>query len=216
MLATSTLCPVAPGSQGEHFTSPAPSPTPSHCSSVFDGLSVESFINGWENQCALAFPKSTENYAEGLPVDFYNYNPGASSTQHESHGHHRSQSCSSTLSWSGSFSSPDFGIGLSLDQAPYNQGAPETLAAAMPSSSGAGSPGQLESTHAITLTPPPEPHPEPLIMNCPLPYCAFQSTNLTDIWRHMTWDHIGNKTHCPPDTPAMVEKAVIGSGFNLR
>lgn len=211
MFDTSTLCPVALGSQSEYLTSPAPSPTPSHCSSGFES-SIESFLNGWENQGVLPSPKSTEDFTEGLPMDFGYFNAGASNPQPESHGHHRSQSCSSTLSWPGSFSSTEFGIGSSLDQTPYNQGAPETLAAAIPSSSGAGSPSHLESIHAITLTPPPETHPEPLIMTCSLPYCAFQSTNLTDIWRHMTWDHIGNKTHCPPEMSALVEKVVIGSG----
>lgn len=207
---TTTLHPVAPGSQSEYLTSPAPSPSPSHCSSGFES-SLESFPNGWESHAIMHSPKSTEGYADGLPIDFGYYNI-ANGSQHIQHGHRRSESCSSTLSWENSFSSTDFGIGSLLDQASYTRGTPETLSAAISSASGMGSPSHLEPLHAITLTPPPETQSEPLIMTCSLPYCAFQSTNLTDIWRHMTWDHIGNKTHCPPEMSALVEKVVIGSG----
>lgn len=206
---TSTLRPVVRGSQSEYLTSPAPSPTPSHCSSGFES-SIESCLNGWENQAVLASPKS--NYSESLPVDFGYYTALANGSQQIPHSHQRSESCSSAVSWTGSFSSTDFDIGSLLDQAPYCQGAPDTLSATIPNTSVAGSPNHLDSLHAITLTPPPETQSEPLIMTCSLPYCAFQSTNLTDIWRHMTWDHIGNKTHCPPEMSALVEKVVIGSG----
>lgn len=212
---TSTLHPVVLGSQTEYFTSPAPSPTPSHCSSGIES-SLESFFNGWENQAILLSPKCTENYTEGLPMDFSYCNPATNNSQHIPHHHQRSGSCSSTLSWTTSFSPTDFGIAPLLDQAPYDQGAPESLSAAISHAPGAGSPSHLESSHAITLTPPPETRSEPLIMTCSLPYCAFQSTSLTDIWRHMTWDHIGNKTHCPPEMSAFVEKVVIGSGSMNR
>lgn len=204
MFDTSTLRPVAPGSQSEYLTSPAPSPTPSH-SSGFES-SLESFFNNWEGQGILSSPKSTE----GLPMDLGYYNAGVGCSQHPPCSHHRSGSASSTLSWTSSFQSADFGVGPSLDQASYNQGTSEALNGAISGSSGAGSPSHLESVHSITLTP--ETLSEPLIMTCSLPYCAFQSTNLTDIWRHMTWDHIGNKSHCPPEMSALVEKVVIGSG----
>ena len=210
MFDTSTLRPVARVSQNEYFNSPAPSPTPSHCSSGFDS-SLESLFNGWENQATLSPQSSAEQYPEGLPMDFGYFNPEAVNSQHASHGHRRSESASSTLSWTSSFSSSDFGTGSLLDQAPYDQGtiSPEDIAAAIPNISPHG---QLDSLHAITLTPPPASQSEPLTMTCSLPYCVFQSTSLTDIWRHMTWDHIGNKTHCPPEMSAMVEKVVIGSG----
>ena len=206
---TGTLHPVAPGSQSEYLTSPAPSPTPSQCSSGFD---LESCFGGWENQAVLSSPKSTENFTDGLPIDFGYYNPLTNNPQQIPQGHQRSESCSSTLSWASSFSSTDFGVGPLLDQPSYGQGPSDTLSAAIPTASGTGSPSHLESIHAITLTPPPETQSEPLIMTCSLPYCSFQSTNLTDIWRHMTWDHIGNKTQCPPEMSALVEKVVITSG----
>ena len=213
MFDTNTLRPVAPGSQTEYFISPAPSPTPSHCSSGLES-SLESLFNGWENQATLSPPKPAEHYPEGLPMDFGYFNTEAISSQHVSHGHHRSESSSSTLSWTSSFSSPDFGIGSLLDQTPYNQGSlsPEVMATAIPNVSRTDSPRQLESLHAITLTHPPKAQPEQSTLACSLPYCTFQSTSLTDVWRHMTWDHIGDKSHCPPEMSALVEKVVIGSG----
>jgi hypothetical protein len=210
MVDTSTLRPIASGP----FISPAPSPTPSHCSSGFES-SVEPFYNGWENQTVLSPPESTEQYPEGFPMNFVYLNTGPSSSQHTSHGHHRSESSSSTLSWANSFSSADFDAGSLMDQASYNQGAisPEITNVVMPNASRTGSPSQLDSQQTITLTPPPiDTQSESLIMTCSLPYCTFQSTSLTDIWRHMTWDHIGNKTHCPPEMSTLVEKWVIGSG----
>lgn len=208
---TGSLQPIALGSHHEYLTSPAPSPTPSRCSSGF-GSSLESCFNGWEDPI-LSSPKPTENYTEGMPIDFSYYNPMASNPQQIPQVHQRSESCSSTLSWASSFSSTDFAVGSLLDQTTYSQGTPEALSAAIPSTSGAsGSPNHLEPMHAITLTPPPETQSEPLIMTCSLPYCVFQSTNLTDIWRHMTWDHIGDKAHCAPEMSALVEKVVIGSG----
>jgi len=206
MFDTNTLRPVAPGSQNEYFTSPTPSPTPSHGSSGFEP-SLEPFFNNWESQTTLSSPEPTEKYTEGLPMDFGYYNAGAGSSQH---GHHRSESSSSTLSWTSSFSSADFSL---PDQAPYSQGtiSPEVITAAIPNVSRTDSPSQAESLHTITFAPP-ETQSEPLIMTCSLPYCTFQSTSLTDIWRHMTWDHIGNKTQCPPEMSALVEKVVIGSG----
>jgi len=212
MFDTNTLRPVAPGSQHEYFVSPAPSPTPSHCSSGFES-SLEPFFNGWESQATLPTPESAEHYADGLPMDFGCFNPALSRSQHTSHGHHRSESSSSTLSWTSSLSSADFGMGSLLDRTAYNQGtlSPEVIAATIPEVSGMDSASQLDPLHTITLTPPPK-QSEPLIMTCSLPYCTFQSTSLTDIWRHMTWDHIGNKEHCPPEMSAMVERVVIGSG----
>ena len=207
-LDTSTLRPAAPGP----FVSPAPSPTPSHCSSGFDSSS-EPFFTGWENQVVLSSPPSTEHYPEGVSINFGYFNAGTSESQHAPHSHHRSESSSSSLSWTGSFSSTD--VGSLLDQVPYNQGAvsPEVAAGVIPNVSRVDSPGQLESMQTITLTPPPpEAQSESLIMTCSLPYCSFQSANLTDIWRHITWDHIGNKTQCPPEMSALVEKVVLGSG----
>lgn len=213
MFDTNTLRPVALGSQTDFFASPTPSPTPSHSSSGFES-SLESFFNGWENQATLSPQTSTQHYPEGLAMDFNYFNPEAVSPQHASRGHHRSESASSTLSWTSSFSSTDLSVGSVLDQAPYDQSTitSEALTAAIPNVSGANSPCQLESLHAITLTPPPETQSEPLILTCSLPYCTFQSISLTDIWRHMTWDHIGSKAHCPPEMSALVEKVVIGSG----
>jgi hypothetical protein len=206
MFDTSTLRPVAPGSQSECLISPSSSPTPSQCSSGIES-SLDLFFNSWEDPAVFSSPKSTENYPEGLPADFGYYDNRAISSQHGPHGHHRSESSSSNLSWTSSFSSADFGIGLMLDQTTYSQGTPETVGAAIP-----GAPSQPEPPHTIMLTPPLETQSESLIMTCSLPYCTFQSTNLTDIWRHMTWDHIGNKTYCPPEMSALVEKVVIGSG----
>ena len=203
MFDTNTLRPVVPGSQNGYSISPAPSPTPSRCSSGFDP-SLESLFNDWDNQAT-----STEHYPEALSMDFEYFNAEAVSSQHTSRGHHRSESASSTLSWGSSFSSTDFGVGSLLDQVTYSQGAtsPEVIAATIPNI-----PGTDQSLHAITLTPPPETRSESLTLTCSLPYCAFQSTSLTDIWRHMTWDHIGNKAHCPPEMSALVERVVIDSG----
>ena len=203
---TSTLRP--PGS----FISPAPSPTPSHCSSGFES-SLEPFFNGWENQ-PVPSSGSAQQYPDGLLMNFGYVNGGTSSPQHISHSHHRSESSSSTLSWKGSFSSADFDAGSFLEPVPYSQGtiSPEVTAAAIPNVSRTDSPNRLSPLQAITLTPPLETQSESLIMTCSLPYCTFQSISLTDIWRHMTWDHIGNKTHCPPEMSALVEKVVIGSG----
>ena len=218
---TRTLRPVVPGSQNGYSISPAPSPTPSH-SSGFDS-SLEPLFNGWENQTTPSSQSSAEHYPEGLLAYF-----GAEAV--DSRGHHRSESASSTLSWGSSYSSTDFGIGSLLDQVAYNQGttSPEVIATTIPSISGTGSPRQLDSlqftpppesrsesltmTCSLQFTPPPESRSESLTMTCSLPYCTFQSTSLTDIWRHMTWDHIGNKAHCPPEMSALVEKVVIGSG----
>jgi len=207
MFDTNTLRPAVPGS----FISPAPSPTPSHCSSGFDS-SLES-LYGWENQATMSSPEPTEQYQEGLPMDFGYFEVGAGNFQHVPLGHHRSESSSSTLSWSSSFSQTDLGVGSLLDQSPYHQAtiSPETLTTAIPNVSRTASPSQRESLQTITLSPP-ETQPESLIMTCSLPFCTFQSTSLTDIWRHMTWDHVGNKTHCPPEMTAFVEKVVIGSG----
>lgn len=204
MFDTNKLRPVARSS----FISPAPSPTPSHCSSGFES-SVEPFLSGWENQTASSPPEPIEQYPEGLPMYFSHFDVGTSSPQH-----HRSKSSSSTLSWESTFPSTDFDTGSLLDQVRYNQGTtgPEATTAMIPNISRADS-RQLESMQTITLTPPPqETRSESLIMTCSLPYCTFQSTSLTEIWRHMTWDHIGNKTHCPPEMSALVEKVVIGSG----
>ena len=209
MFDTSTLHPVAPGS----FISPAPSPTPSQGSSGFES-GLESFFNNWETQPTLSSQESTESYPEGLPMDYSHYNAGPAGSQHLSHGHHRSESSSSTLSWTSSLSSTEFGVTPLLDQVSYNQGtmSPEAMTTAIPNVSRMGSPSQLEPLHTITLTPPLQTQSESLIMTCSHPYCPFQSTTLIDIWRHMTWDHIGNKMHCPPEMSALVEKVVIGSG----
>jgi len=209
MFDTSTLRPIAPHS----LISPTPSPTPSHCSSGFESSS-EPFFNGWENQTVISSNESTEQYPEGLPMNLGYFNAGPNNSQHISHSHHRSESSSSTLSWAGSFSSSEFDVGSLLDQASYNQGtiSPQATTTMISNVSRADSPNQLESMQTITLTPPQETQPGSLIMTCSLPYCTFQSTSLTDIWRHMTWDHIGNKTHCPPEMSALVEKVVISSG----
>jgi len=201
MFVTNKLRPVAPGS----FISPAPSPTPSHCSSGFES-SVEPLFSGWENQSVSSPPESIEQYPEGPPMNFGYFDAGTSSAQH-----HRSKSSSSTLSWESTFSSTDFDTGSLLDQVHYNQSTTGTEAttAMIPSVSTAD---PRQSLQTITLTPPLEMQSESLIMTCSLPYCTFQSTSLTDIWRHMTWDHIGNKTQCPPEMSALVEKWVIGSG----
>ena len=209
MFDTNTLLPVALGSQNESSTSPAPSPTPSHCSSGVES-SLEPLFNTWETHPT----SSTAQYPEGPHMGFAYFNAEAVGSQHALHGHHRSESSSSTLSWGSSFSSTDFGVGLLLDQPIYNQGtiSPDIIASTIPNISRTNSSSQLNSPHTITLTPPPATLSEPLTMTCSLPYCAFQSTNLTDIWRHMTWDHIGNKAHCPPEMSAMVERVVIDSG----
>ena len=211
MFDTNTLRPTAPGSQSDYFASPTPSPTPSLSSSGFES-SLEPFFTGWENQASSQTP--TDQYPEGFPVDFDYFNTEAAGSQHPLHGHRRSESTSSTLSWASSFSSTDFGPGSLLDQTAYSQGtiSPELITAAIPNLSKTNSPSQLESLHTIMLTPPPENPSEPPILTCSLPYCTFQSTSLTNVWRHMTWDHIGNKSYCPPEMSALVEKVVIGSG----
>ena len=195
MVDTTTLLPVARGPKSESLNTPAPSPTPSHCSSALEST-VEQSFNGWET---MPSPECAEAYPEGFPY----YNTRTTNSQDVSPCHNRSGSTSSILSWT------DFGLGSLFDQGSYS---PEAIGTSIPAASGVGSPSHLESIQAITLTPPSETQSDPLIMTCSLPYCSFQSPNITDIWRHMTWDHIGNKMQCSPEMSALVEKVVIGSG----
>lgn len=49
-------------------------------------------------------------------------------------------------------------------------------------------------------------------MTCPLPYCQFQSGTLIHIWRHITWEHVGNRTTGTTAMEELVEKVVMGGG----
>ena len=53
----------------------------------------------------------------------------------------------------------------------------------------------------------------PFVMTCPLPLCPHQSTELISIWRHITWDHLGDTPNrCSKAIAELVEKVVLGQG----
>lgn len=37
------------------------------------------------------------------------------------------------------------------------------------------------------------------MMTCPLVHCGFQSMNLIELWKHVTWDHV-NASSIPPSS----------------
>jgi hypothetical protein len=49
-------------------------------------------------------------------------------------------------------------------------------------------------------------------MTCPLPLCSRQFSELVSIWRHITWDHLGDANKCPKVMTELVEKVVLGAG----
>lgn len=51
-----------------------------------------------------------------------------------------------------------------------------------------------------------------LVMTCPLPLCSHQSNELISIWRHITWDHLGNVNRCSKAMAELIEKVVLGVG----
>lgn len=50
------------------------------------------------------------------------------------------------------------------------------------------------------------------VMTCPLPMCSHQSNELISIWRHITWDHLGDANKYSKATTELVEKVVLGAG----
>ena len=50
------------------------------------------------------------------------------------------------------------------------------------------------------------------VMTCPLPLCSHQSSELISIWRHITWDHLGDANKCSEAMTELVEKVVLGAG----
>ena len=50
------------------------------------------------------------------------------------------------------------------------------------------------------------------VMTCPLPLCYHQSSELISIWRHITWDHLGDVNNCSRTMTELVEKVVLGGG----
>ena len=50
------------------------------------------------------------------------------------------------------------------------------------------------------------------VMTCPLPLCSHQSSELISIWRHITWDHLGDANKCSKVMTELVEKVVLGAG----
>jgi len=49
------------------------------------------------------------------------------------------------------------------------------------------------------------------VMTCPLPLCSHQSSELISIWRHITWDHMGDANKCSKAMTELVEKVVLGT-----
>lgn len=48
-------------------------------------------------------------------------------------------------------------------------------------------------------------------MTCPLPLCQFQSGKLIQIWRHITWEHVGTRAMGTAGMEELVEKVVMGA-----
>lgn len=69
---------------------------------------------------------------------------------------------------------------------------------------------QRPGTHSPAVFPP-EGSPS-FVMTCPLPLCSHQSSELISIWRHITWDHLGDRTKCSRAMTELVEKVVLGAG----
>jgi len=68
---------------------------------------------------------------------------------------------------------------------------------------------QGSANHSPTIFPP-EDGPS-FIMTCPLPLCSHQSNELISIWRHITWDHLGDVNNCSRAMTELVEKVVLGA-----
>jgi len=49
------------------------------------------------------------------------------------------------------------------------------------------------------------------VMTCPLPLCSHQFNELISIWRHITWDHLGDPNICSKVMTELVEKVVLGT-----
>ena len=49
------------------------------------------------------------------------------------------------------------------------------------------------------------------VMTCPLPLCSRQSSELISIWRHITWNHLGDRNKCSKAMAELVEKVVLGA-----
>ena len=69
---------------------------------------------------------------------------------------------------------------------------------------------QRSDTHSPAIFPQ-EGSPS-FVMTCPLPLCSHQSSELISIWRHITWDHLGDRTKCSRAMTELVEKVVLGVG----
>lgn len=69
---------------------------------------------------------------------------------------------------------------------------------------------QRSSTHSPAIFP--AESNSSFVMTCPLPLCSHQSSELISIWRHITWDHLGNTNKCSKATTELVEQVVLGVG----
>lgn len=69
---------------------------------------------------------------------------------------------------------------------------------------------QRSATHSPAC--PPSEKGSSFVMTCPLPLCSHQSNELISIWRHITWDHLGDMNKCSTAMSELVEKVVLGAG----
>lgn len=69
---------------------------------------------------------------------------------------------------------------------------------------------QKATTHSMDNFPPGD--GSSFVMTCPLPLCSHQSSELISIWRHITWDHLGDTNKCSRAMTELVEKVVLGAG----
>ena len=69
---------------------------------------------------------------------------------------------------------------------------------------------QQYTTHSLAKFP--SENSSSFVMTCPLPLCSYQSSELISIWRHITWDHLGDVNKCSRAMTELVEKVVLGAG----
>ena len=69
---------------------------------------------------------------------------------------------------------------------------------------------QHSTTHSPAI--PSSENSSAFVMTCPLPLCSHQSGELISIWRHITWDHLGDTGDCSTTIRELVEKVVLGIG----
>jgi len=68
---------------------------------------------------------------------------------------------------------------------------------------------QKSATHSPTIFPSGD--SSSFVMTCPLPLCSHQSSELISIWRHITWDHLGDTNKYSKSMTELVEKVVLGA-----